>query len=230
MSRITTEEMEPNHWRLGRWAGIPVSMHWTVLIVFAWLYLFFWDLLATAIAGLAFFALLVAHEFGHVALLRLRKIGVDSIELNGLHGRTSHGWAGPGDDILVAWGGVAAQLAVLLVALLAAWLLPLQSLPWLALVTAPVLFVFIKLNIFLMVVALLPLGPFDGHRAWALIPWLRKKLRQRRERRRAASKVTSLPEPKLTPERRRELEAQSTRAAAELMDKLAKKNRDGKAE
>jgi stage IV sporulation protein FB len=225
MARITTENMEPNHWQLGRWAGIPVSMHWTVLIGFAWLYLFFWDLLATAIASVAYFALLVAHEFGHVAALRLKKIAAESIELTGLHGRTAHGWAAPADDIFVAWGGVAAQGVVLVLALLATFLLPLQSLPGLALVTGPILFVFTKLNVFLMVLALLPLGPFDGHRAWALIPWLRKKLRQRR---RAASNVTHLPEQKLSPERRRELEAQSTEAASALIDKLSKKTRDSK--
>ena len=217
--------MEQNYWQLGRWAGVPVSMHWTVLIAFAWLYLIFWDLLATAIAAVAFFALLVAHEFGHVAVLRLKKIAVESIELNGLHGRTAHGWAGEADDILVAWGGVAAQLVVLLLALLAMLLVPLPSLPGLALVTGPILFVFIKLNVFLMVVALLPLGPFDGHRAWAVIPWLRNKLRQRR---RTASNVKHFPEKKLSPEKRRQLEAQSTKAASELMDKLSEKARDSK--
>lgn len=217
--------MEQNYWQLGRWAGVPVSMHWTVLIAFAWLYLIFWDMLATAIAAVAFFALLVAHEFGHVAVLRLRKIAVESIELNGLHGRTAHGWAGEADDILVAWGGVAAQLVVLLLALAAMFLVPLPSLPGLALIVGPLLFVFIKLNIFLMVVALLPLGPFDGHRAWAVIPWLRKKLRKRRE---VTSNVKHFPEKSLTPEKRRQLEAQSSQAASELMAKLSKKARDNK--
>ena len=217
--------MEQNYWQLGRWAGVPVSMHWTVLIAFAWLYLVFWDLLATAIAAVAFFALVVAHEFGHVAVLRLKNITVESIELSGLHGRTAHGWAGEADDILVAWGGVAAQLVVLLLALVAMVFVPLQSLPGLALVTGPILFVFIKLNVFLMVVALLPLGPFDGHRAWAVIPWLRKKLRKRRQ---TASNVKHFPEKKLSPEKRRQLETQSTQAASELMDKLSKKGRDSK--
>lgn len=217
--------MEQNYWQLGRWRGIPVSMHWTVLIAFAWLYLLLWDLLATAIAAVALFALFVVHEFGHVAVLRRKKIAVESVELNGLHGRTAHGWASEGNDILVAWGGVAAQFVVLLLALGVMFFVPLQSLPGLALIVGPMLFVFIKLNVFLMVVALLPLGPFDGHRAWAVIPWLRKRRRQRRQ---AAGNVKHFPEKKLSPERRRELEAQSTKAASELMDKLSKKARDGK--
>jgi Zn-dependent protease len=69
----------------------------------------------------------------------------------------------------------------------------------------PPLFVFTKLNILLMVVALLPLGPFDGHRAWAVIPWLRRSIR-----------------------RRRQIRQSSTKAAAELMDKLSKKASDRK--
>jgi len=217
--------MEQNYWQLGTWRRIPVSMHWTVLIAFAWLYLFFWDLLATVIASAAFFALLVAHEFGHVAVLRKRKISVESIELFGIHGRTSHGWASATDEILIAWGGVGAQVVVLLVALAIGYALELFVSPIVWVAAAPILFVFTKLNIFLMVVVLLPIGPFDGHSAWAAIPWLRKTIRRRR---RAAKEAALFPERDLPPERRRELEDSSTKAAAELMEKLGKKAQDRK--
>ena len=219
--------MEQNYWQLGRWLRIPVAMHWTVLIAVVWLYLFFWDLLATAIASLAYFALLVAHEFGHVAVLRWRKIAVENIELNGLHGRTSHGWASPGNDILVAWGGVSAQLLVLLLAWAAGASLDTRTLPAAALIAGPLLFVFIKLNVVLMIVALLPLGPFDGHAAWAAIPWLRKRLRRRRQR---ANVVELFPEKMLSPKKRRQVEESSTKAAADLLDKVSKKLPNGKDE
>lgn len=217
--------MEQNYWQLGSWRGVPVSMHWTVLIVFVWLYLFFWDLLATAIASVAFFALLVVHEFGHVAVLRRRKIAVEGIELSGIHGKTSHGWASEADTIAVAWGGVAAQAIVLLLALAAAYALDGRTSLLLSMVAGPVLFVFTKLNILLMIVALLPLGPFDGHSAWAIIPRLRKAARKRRE---LAKVVKLFPEKGLSPEKRRELEASSEKAATELIDKLAKKSPDRK--
>ena len=217
--------MEQSYWQLGTWRRIPVSMHWTVLIAFAWLYLFFWDLFATAMASAAFFVLLVAHEFGHVAVLRRRKIPVESIELFGIHGRTSHGWASASDGILIAWGGVAAQVLVLLVALAIGYALELLPSPMVWVVAGPILFVFTKLNIFLMVVALLPIGPFDGHDAWAVIPWLRKTIRRRR---RAAKEAQMFPERNLPPERRRELEESSTKAAADLMEKLGKKAHDRK--
>jgi len=216
--------MEQNYWQLGTWRRIPVSMHWTVLIAVAWLYLFFWDLLATAIASAAFFALLVAHESGHVAVLRRRKIAVESIELFGIHGRTSHGWASATDEILIAWGGVGAQLVVLLLALAIGYVLEPLASPIVWLVAGPVLFVFTKLNIFLMVVALLPIGPFDGQSAWAVIPWLRRTIRRRRATREAAM----FPERDLPPEKRRKLEESSTKAAAELLEKLGKKAHDRK--
>jgi len=217
--------MEQNYWQLGTWRRIPVSMHWTVLIAVAWLYLFFWDLLATAIASVAFFALLVAHEFGHVAVLRKRKIPVESIELFGIHGRTSHGWASATDEILIAWGGVGAQVVVLLVAVAVGYALEPLASPIVGMVAGPVLFVFTKLNIFLMVVALLPIGPFDGHSAWAVIPWLRKTMRRRG---RTPKETDLFPERDLPPEKRRELEESSTKAAAELMEKLGKKGQDRK--
>ena len=217
--------MEQNYWQLGTWRRIPVSMHWTVLIVFAWLYLFFWDVIATAIASAAFFALLVAHEFGYVTVLRWRKIPVESIELNGLHGKTSHGWASAPDEILVAWGGVGAQLVILLLAVAARNFLDLRASPVLLLVVGPILFVFTMLNIFLIIVALLPIGPFDGHSAWRVIPWLRKSIQTRR---RMAKEIALFPEKGLTPEKRRDLEAKSALVATELMEKLAKKPEDRK--
>ena len=212
--------MEQNYWQLGTWRRIPVSMHWTVLIAFAWLYLAFWDLLATAIAAAAFFSLLVAHEFGHVFVLRRRKIAVERIEFFGIHGKTSYGLASTADDILVAWGGVGAQGVVLLLALAATYSLDLGAHPVVSLIAGPIFFVWIKLNIFLMVVALLPIGPFDGHNAWAAIPWLRRSIRKRRQ---AAREKKLFPEKSLSPEKRLELEESSTKAASELMDKLARK-------
>ncbi len=167
-----------NYWNLGRWGRIPVSMHWTVLIALVWLLLFFGDLLATLVAAVAFFALLLIHEFGHVAVLRWKKIPVEGITLYGIHGETAHGYArSRGDEIAVAWGGIGAQMLVLVIALLL-WPLIVQSGSYFAVgVASPIYVVFTRLNIFVMVLALLPIGPFDGRKAWQVIPWLRQRLR-----------------------------------------------------
>jgi Zn-dependent protease len=216
--------METNYWQLGTWRRVPVSMHWTVLIAFAWLYLFFFDLLATAIASVAFFALLVAHELGHVVVLRRRKIAVASVELFGIHGRTSHAWASATDEIRIAWGGVGAQMVVLVLALGTGYALEPVTIPIVWTIAGPILFVLTKLNIFLMLIALLPIGPFDGHAAWAVIPRLRKAIRGQR----APNAAVQFPERDLPPDKLREFEESSTKAAAELLEKLGRKGQDRK--
>lgn len=204
-----------NYWQLGKWGGIPVAMHWTVLLVFAWMYLILGDFLAAAIASGALFVLFAAHEFGHVAVLRSRKMFIDRVTFYGIHGEVSHGPARKHtDEILVAWGGVIAQIVVLLFALLGRFLLSSFESSYLWIVAGPILFVFTKLNLFLILVALLPIGPFDGRQAWKVIPWLREKFRRRKR---------NETEIELTPEKRRELEESSEKMTADLLDKLGKK-------
>ena len=214
---------DKNHWQLGAWRGVPIALHWTVLIVFVWLYLFFWDILATVIASAAFFVLLVVHELGHAAVLRWKKVDVESITFYGLHGTTEYAWASAANEILIAWGGVAAQLVVLLLALAVSYVPGISSTPVVATIAGPVLFVFIKLNLFLMIVALLPIGPFDGRRAWAVIARTRAGMRRRRQ---AKRELKAFPEQSLSPEKRRELEDASAKAAAELMERLSKNTRN----
>ena len=218
--------MEQNYWQLGTWGRIPVAMHWTVLFVLVWFYFIFWSVPAALIAFAAYFALLVAHEYGHVFALRRRKIPVESISLYALHGRTSYGYASPGYSIVVAWAGVAAQLAILAAALVLRYTIDLHEYPLAAMVVSTMLSVFILGNLFLMAVALLPIGPFDGGAAWAAIPYLRAQLRRRKQRKR---EIELYPEKGLSPEKRRALEESSSRQAAELLEKFSKKA-DGRKE
>jgi Zn-dependent protease len=216
---------QQNYWELGRWGRIPVAMHWTVLLILVWFYVFTWNLIASAIASAAFFVLLIAHEFGHVAMLRRRKIPVERITLYALHGRTHYAYGSPKDDILVAWSGVGAQLVLLLAALAVRAAFDLQG-PIVSMIAGPILLVFIPINIVLMVVALLPIGPFDGRAAWAAIAYLRNAKRRRAK---AKREIAMFPEKGLTPEKRRELEESSSKAAADLLEKLSKKT-DGRKE
>ena len=115
-------------------------------------------------------------------------------------------------------------MVVLLVALVIGYALEPVTIPIVWVIAGPILFVFTKLNIFLMLIALLPIGPFDGHSAWAVIPRLRNAIRRRRAPRAAAQ----FPERDLPPEKLRELEESSTKAAAELLEKLGRKGQDRK--
>jgi Zn-dependent protease len=215
--------MRKDSWDLGTWGRIPVQMHWTVLLAFAWLYLFTWNLLATAIASAAFFALLVAHEYGHVFVLRRRKIAVTGITLYGIHGETQYNdySAKPGDVVAAAWGGVAAQALILAIATLIRFTVDLSAAPLAAVVAGPVLMVFTTLNVFLIIIALLPIGPFDGHAAWQVIPRMRKKVRAKAK---APPRSTPAEKPtRSTPEEQQELDSAAEREAADLIARLTRK-------
>src|SRR5215831_9035707 len=149
--------MDENHWSLGRWGRIPVAMHWTVLLAFAWMYLIFWSFTAMVVGSIAFFIVLVVHEMGHVAMLRRLKVPIDRIVLYGIHGDVSHGYAGPGGEIAVAWSGVGAQLLLLVVALAVMSFVDFRAVPMLGTILTPAWFVFVQLNLFVMVIALLPI-------------------------------------------------------------------------
>jgi Zn-dependent protease len=215
--------MRKDSWDLGTWGRIPVSMHWTVLLAFAWLYLFTWSLLATAIASAAFFVLLVAHEYGHVFVLRRRRIAVTGITLYGIHGETRYNEyaAKPGDVVAVAWGGVAAQALILAVAALVRFTVDFSSMPLAAVIAGPVLMVFTTLNVFLMIIALLPIGPFDGHAAWQAIPRMRKAVRRKPAARPLPPREV---EAGLSAEQQQELDDSASKETADLIARLTRKS------
>jgi len=208
-------------WRLGQWRGIPISLHWTVFIGVPW---FLWQtrsLVDTAVAFFAFFFLLLAHELGHALVALWRRVEVDHIQLFFLHGYCSHESTDYElDDVLIAWGGVAAQLAVLVVALGVDVLLATFA-PSAQVLMSPLLWVFIGTNVFIMVVNLIPLAPLDGAKAWRIVPifaeWAKETSWAHKWRRRSAARESA---------RTKKLEAESERIAADIIDKLKKRKSD----
>ena len=218
--------MRQDHWSLGTWGRIPVSMHWTVLISFAWLYIIFFDVVAMLFGAIALFVLFVAHEYGHVFVLRRRRIAVTGIALFGIHGETSYNeYAAKGNDATVAaWGGVAAQGVVLLLALAAGAFIPFSQVPFGQTVWGPMYLVLTKINIFLMIIALLPIGPFDGHAAWKVFK--RRRAAKPVVKKKASAAPAPAPEPEaaLSEEQMQEMDRSSEKMAAELMAKLTGKS------
>lgn len=177
-----TRDIE-NYWNLGRWRGIQVWMHWSALLSFVWLYILLGSVVATLIGAAALFFLFIVHEFGHVIALRRRGAYIDRITFFGIHGQTEHApLRKQVDEILAAWSGVAAQAVVLILTLVARPFLTEIANPYFWMVAGPTMFVFINFNIFLMLVALLPIGPFDGRVAWQVIPLVHENWRSAIER------------------------------------------------
>src|SRR5690349_17357044 len=105
-------------WRLLNWRGVPVVLSWTVFLALPYFYYRQRALLGMAIAFACFFFLMLIHELGHAAVARWRRVRVLEIQLYVVHGLCRH--EAPDreiDDIWIAWGGVAAQAVVLLIAL-----------------------------------------------------------------------------------------------------------------
>jgi stage IV sporulation protein FB len=208
-------------WRLGRWRGIPISLHWTVFIGIPWFLYQTRSLLDTGVAFVAFFVLLLVHELGHAAVARWRRVEVDKIQLFFLHGNCSHEQPDYElDDVLIAWGGVAAQFNVLVIALGADVLLATFS-PTAHALASPLLRVFIGTNVLIMVFNLIPVAPFDGAKAWRILPilaeWAKDTSWAHEWRRRSAARNTV---------RTKKLEAESERIAADIIDKLKKRKSD----
>jgi stage IV sporulation protein FB len=111
------------------------------------------------------------------------------------------------DDVWIAWGGVAAQAAILLVAVIAHYLLW-HHLNWtLQRYTGPLFRALIGANIATILFNLLPIAPLDGRKAWRVIPLGRDALRE---------KWLSMKSRKS----RKELEESSRKLAAEVIEKL----------
>ena len=175
---------------LGRYAGAPVSAHWSVLVVLLLLtQILAVRVLPSAQAGqppaaywlvaagtsLVFFATLLAHELAHAVAARHSRITVKRIRLWLLGGQTELGAdaASPGAEALIAGAGPATSLGLGGMFAGAAWLvsgpgLLATALVWLA-----------GINVLLGVFNLLPGAPLDGGRLLRAALWRRTGDRSR---------------------------------------------------
>jgi Zn-dependent protease len=191
------------------WRGVPIVLDWTVLIGLPWLYFLRHRRLAdAATAFVAFFVLMLIHELGHAAMAKWRKVPVLEIRLLIMHGYCRHERPNKQSDaIWIAWGGVAAQCAVLLMALGVSELLKAHS-STAYLQAHSALDILIVANFIIGAVNLLPVAPLDGAKAWLVVPMLWDRLPKANLRRWW---------------RNRKLQRQSKEVAADIIERLKKK-------
>ena len=133
----------------------------------------------------SYLLILVAHELGHAYVAYRRGYEVDAIGLTLLHG-----WClcdapqNERDAVFLAWGGVAAQLAIALPVLSVAFLLGDRSWGYLT----PVVVFLGYLNVVIAIINLVPSDDSDGKVAWRLIPLLLQERRRQRAKRDVFSK------------------------------------------
>jgi stage IV sporulation protein FB len=164
--------MSRGWWTIGRFRGAPIRLHWTL------------PLGAFAMGGFAFvpafwlgFVLLILiHELGHALFVVRYSLGLSEIAVHGAGGYCRHDRAGSRfEEAAVAWGGVLAQLAALIVTYALLLTLGQPSSRHLALLA----YVFTSTNLWIMALNLIPIEPLDGAKAWPLLRLWWDKRQQR---------------------------------------------------
>jgi Zn-dependent protease/CBS domain-containing protein len=171
--------------RLGRIAGFEIGAHWSWLLVVV---LIVWSLadgvfpdtnpgledgtyLAMAIvAAILFFASIVLHELGHALQARRDGVAIGGITLWVFGGVASLRGEPPsaGAELRIAIAGPAVSLALGVVFLLAALVLPLPD------AVDGVAFWVGQINLYLLVFNLIPAFPLDGGRVLRALLWARR--------------------------------------------------------
>lgn len=165
-------------------AGIPVHLHWSTLAMFGAL------LLASLFLGVPWIAAAVAllvimlwHELGHAFIARRLGYPITGIMLFPLIGQCHYQQPYSAfEDARIAWGGVTAQLIVLVPAVATLTFFGNSSYGALN----AVLIVFTYFNVVIILLNLLPSRGLDGAKAWALVPmvlkakWKTRQLKRRR--------------------------------------------------
>lgn len=169
---------QPREFVIGYFGRAPITVHWSVLLALP----ISWLLTKNFIDGLAGFvaylALVLAHELGHAVVARRHHTTVLAIKVYWLHGLCIYEAPNSFEiESRIAWGGVVAQLLLFgFVALFAstAWLINMTLPAFLS----PMFFIWMPFNLLLACNNMLPVLPFDGAKAWRLLPILfRRKFR-----------------------------------------------------
>lgn len=179
--------MEADSIRVGRIAGVPVGLSWTLLVVAA---LFAFGLaearfptsqpaytalehwFAASITVVLFFGSILAHELAHAVVARRAGLPVQGVTLWLLGGVARLGGEapGPGAEARIAAAGPAASLAAAGVFALGGWLIDTTGIGALA---ATTLWWLALINVVLAGFNLLPAAPLDGGRVLAAFLWWR---------------------------------------------------------
>ncbi len=159
--------MTPGSIRLGTYAGIPVRAHWSMAFVAMWFGVILsrdLGVFGGVVATVAFFASIIAHEFGHAMVARRYGVNTESIDLWALGGvaRLDRESPSPRADGLIAIAGPAVSLLLGVAAFGAGLALQSNVLVWVGFV-----------NGVLALFNMLPGAPLDGGRVLRAVRWSR---------------------------------------------------------
>ena len=148
--------------------GAPLYWRWSGLIPLAIYGLMthrvpsFWPIMSAC-----WLTIVIVHELGHAFIAHRLGYGIHAVTIGGFHGSCEHDAPEyESHDIAIAWGGVAAQALLAVVALLLHWGLGALAPPHVRLALVSLGY----LNLFVALLNLLPVPGFDGATAWRALP------------------------------------------------------------
>ena len=171
--------------KVGRFAGIDVFMHFTFLLLIGWVALMHWrqgQSIFSVVSGVTFiltvFLCVVLHEFGHALTARRYGIKTRDIILLPIGGvaRLERLPTRPMQELWVALAGPAVNIVIAIS--LFVWLkltASFEPLQMLTLTTGPFLERIMAVNVFLVIFNMIPAFPMDGGRVLRAILATRKE-------------------------------------------------------
>jgi Zn-dependent protease len=153
--------MKRRYLEIGRIGGAPVRLHWTVPIG---------ALLLTRLRfapgeWIGFVLLVLLHEIGHALLARHFGLEVLAVDVHGYGGRCAYaGDPTQQQNAVIAWGGVLAQAALLVAAVLLMGVFGVPEGGFFRDLASALTWD----NVMLIGLNLLPIAPLDGAEAWKL--------------------------------------------------------------
>ena len=158
--------------------GAPIYVHWSLFVAVVLLaFLSFGSPVYAALAIASYLAIITIHELGHAYAARRLGLDVDAIRIAVFHGQCEisapdNEW----DAVLVAWAGIAAQVAVALIVFVIAPVVDDREPGYFG----PVYVFLGYVNLMFAAVNLAPGQGLDGSVAWRIVPLAVRHWRARR--------------------------------------------------
>lgn len=151
---------------MGRYRGAPILLHWSLALGL----LAFGGFAFVPGFWLGFTVLILVHELGHAYLVRRLGYDVEAVVVHGFGGFCSwNGRASRLEHSVIAWGGVVAQALLLAGTFAYVQIMgPATSAFGFHLQDA-----WIRANLWIMALNLLPVAPLDGAEAWQIFRAMR---------------------------------------------------------
>ena len=162
-----------------KYKGAPVKLHFSLLFAIPFYFFFHDDFILLPVFVLLFTLLMLFHELGHAYVCNKLNVDVCKIDVFFLMGICEHDEPYHElEDIYISWGGVLAQLVLLVIAFLFIQsYLFINNLPDLRYsgnnFINIISHVLVKLNILMIFINLVPARGMDGYLAWKIIPNLK---------------------------------------------------------